>query len=733
MVSPSAAPSRTESTVLLDCVTDAIIVLDATMTLTYANAAAQRFLEGRVGENSDGPAMAIKDPASYVHPDDVHDALEAFGRVLSGERDEEVFRVRMSLPSLTWPVELTAINHLGEPGIDGVVLCFRDLTHEDQLRTSLDRQRELDRHNRALRSQLQERQLFLRRLVRIQSSISQRAPLDDVLQAVVDGAAQLFGDVSVVLRLNDPADDHQLATVAHHGTLPLIGTSRALAGANEATHGEMTAMIRSEDRLVGELTVGAATIREFDSTEHEMLDVLAEHAGIALRDAGNRETVRLALTDQLTGLPNRRLLIDRLENSLRRCRSTGRPVAALFIDLDGFKAVNDSRGHAAGDAVLTRTAERILDVVGPEQVAARLGGDEFVVVLEDSDRAQTLAIAEAISERLRAPVTLDGRNFYIGATIGVAMVETGHIDAEHVLRRADIAMYHGKRNEHGQVTFFEPVMEETVVERTELESQLRMALESDGIEVAYQPILDLRNGTVPCVEALARWTSPTQGEVPPDRFVALAEQMNLVAALDQQVLAKACRHVRDIIVDSDELLLAVNVSPQHLDSADVVESILGVLEAERFDPRRLIVEVTESTAMRDPIAAVERFAQLRAAGVRISLDDFGTGHSSLAQLEQFPLDSVKVDRSFVTSVESSPMRREFLRSISGLVRSLAMQGVVEGVEEADQVPVLRSIDVQFVQGYYFARPVPGDELVEAIALASERCRSSEPLTLFDSQ
>jgi diguanylate cyclase (GGDEF)-like protein/PAS domain S-box-containing protein len=739
-----ATPSEFDAHTLLDCVDDVIVVVDDNFRFTYANHAAREFLGPSIVATADQVGAGSLD---IVHPDDVQHAAERFAEVVGEPDGRGTLRLRVREGDGWRPVEALLTNRRDVPGINGVVVCFRNLTQEERLRSNLEVQLQLDQHNRALRSELQERQRFLSRLVRIQSSISRRAPLDDVLVAIVDGTTQLFGETVVCLRLRDPSDPSRLVLVASHGIrdkeLPQLSSSsefgiggqayrenRSVVVQNYADtsnptqalvdHGVKAAMavpVRSDGVTVGSLSIGTLWPQTFSETEREMLEILAEHAGIALLDANSRESVRLALTDQLTGLPNRRLFLDRLAQGIEHSHRDEHPLAVLFIDLDGFKAINDGRGHAAGDGVLKEVARRIERTIDRAGSAARLGGDEFVVMLEHTDLAQAATIADGIARAIRAPLRFGRRRFYVGATIGVAMIDGQRVDAEELLRQADIAMYRGKREGRNKVVIFEPSMEQAVIARAELEAELRLGIRSRAIHAVFQPVVDLRTGAVTSVEALARWTSATQGPIAPTRFVELAEQMNMVAELDLAMIESSCRLIREVIdpLTHQPVSLSVNLSPQHLDHLDVVDGLLTVLHDEDFPTTRLIVEVTETEAMRDPAGVGTRIRELREHGIRVAIDDFGTGYSSLAYLEQFPIDYVKIDRRFVEQIEESDRSRSLVESMSRMVHSLGLTAVAEGVETLEQAQTLREMGFELAQGYYFARPVTADELAATIA------------------
>jgi diguanylate cyclase (GGDEF)-like protein/PAS domain S-box-containing protein len=735
--------SAFDARALLDCVEDVIVVVDEHFQLTYANLAARAFLgSDKIATAADRGSMSL----DVVHPDDVQYVAERFAEIARDDNGEGTLRMRVHEGDGWRPVEAVLTNRRDVPGINGVVVCFRNLTQEERLRSNLEIQLQLDLHNRALRSELQERQRFLSRLVRIQSSISRRAPLDDVLVAIVEGTAQLLGDVVVCLRLRDPHDPGRLVLVASHGIhddeLHRLSASsdvgiggqayrenRSVVVENYADlqnpipafveHGLRAAMavpVRSDGVAVGSLSIGTLWSETYSDTEREMLEILAEHAGIALLDADSRESVRLALMDSLTGLPNRRLFLDRLTQGIELCQRKRHPLAVLFIDLDGFKAINDGRGHAAGDQVLKEIAKRIETTIDGADSAARIGGDEFVVMLEDCDLSRAATTADAIATAIRAPLRFGRRSFYVGATIGVAMVDGQQVDADAMVRHADIAMYRGKREGRNKVVIFEPSMERAVVARAELEGELRRGIRSGAIHAVFQPVVDLRTGAVMSVEALARWTSATQGPIAPTRFVELAEQMNMVAELDLAMIESSCRLIRGVVdpISEQPVGLSVNLSPQHLDHIDIVDGLLDVLRAEDFPPTRLIVEVTETEAMRDPAAVGVRIRQLREHGIRVAIDDFGTGYSSLAYLEQFPIDYVKIDQRFVAQLEESARTRRLVDSMSQMVHSLGLTAVAEGVETLEQAQSLRGMGFELAQGYFFARPIPAGELMAAI-------------------
>jgi diguanylate cyclase (GGDEF)-like protein len=583
----------------------------------------------------------------------------------------------------------------------------------------------------------------LSRLVRIQASISRRAPLTEVLAAIVEGVHQLVGDPVITLHVQGTRDHDRLVLVAQHG-IPDASVRRsqsadegigghayrenrvvhssnlrsdepagtALAGL-DVDHG-IAVPIRRAGQAIGSITVATPRPgREYSAAEREVLESLADHAGIAIMDAQTVESMNEALTDPLTGLPNRRLLIDRLRQSIDRANRYDRPVAVLFIDLDGFKAINDGRGHAAGDAVLVEMARRIGAAIRTHDTAARIGGDEFVVMLEETNRFRAQEVADRILTSLAESVVVQDRQHVVSATIGVAMIDhddRGVVDADELVRRADIAMYRGKAGGRSQVVFFEDRMEREVEARTELEAELRNAVASDRIDVAFQPVYRTADDTLHSVEALARWFSPTQGIVPPNDFIPLATQLGLVPRLDRCVMERACRALLALGAAAHGVTLNVNLSPPHIDAPDLVAGIADVLDRTGMPPDRVVLEITETDALRDPEGAVQRLRELKQLGVQLAIDDFGTGYSSLTYLERFPIDVVKIDRDFIAALTRGGRARHLTESMIQLAHSMGMQVVAEGVETAEQAAVVVELGADLSQGYFHRRPMPESEL-----------------------
>jgi diguanylate cyclase (GGDEF)-like protein/PAS domain S-box-containing protein len=415
--------------------------------------------------------------------------------------------------------------------------------------------------------------------------------------------------------------------------------------------------------------------------------------------------------DALTGLPNRELFLERLSGALGR---EGQ-VAVLLIDLDDFKVINDSLGHGAGDRLLSGVAERLCRVLRPGDVIARFGDDEFTVLLpEIASEAYALQVARRLADALREPLVLDGERRYVTASIGVSFSAPSEDDPHALLRDADAAMYRAKETGKSRYEVFDDSMRERAMERLELESGLRHALDDGELRLVYQPLVTLDDGRVTGVEALLRWDHPIFGLVAPLRFVALAERNGLIIPIGAWVLQEACHQLA--AWGHDGLSMSVNVSARQLGSTDLVDVVRAVLEDSGIEPRRLCLEITETAMMADPAAIGETLAALKALGVRLAVDDFGVGHASLRQLRALlPVDTLKIDKSFVDGITKDADDAAIVEGVVRLAHSLGLQAVAEGVETAEQVAMLRGFSCQTGQGYHFARPAGADEIALMLA------------------
>ena len=459
--------------------------------------------------------------------------------------------------------------------------------------------------------------------------------------------------------------------------------------------------------LVHEPAVGGVVLNFRDITDRKRLEEQLQHE---------------AFHDPLTGLANRALFADRVTHALARSRREAADrLAVLFVDLDEFKVVNDSLGHAAGDELLTAVAERIRACLRRQDTAARLGGDEFGILLEDADRTLAQEVAERILDALRQPFALDARQLFVQASIGIAMgvegEETRSATADELLRNADAAMYTAKSRGKGRHEFFASQMHTSALRRLELRGRMEESLERGDFVVHYQPVVELLTGAVTGAEALVRWRQPDGQLAPPADFVPLAEETGLIVPLGRHILEAACRDAvawaSTPVRGASALSLAVNVSSRQLQDPGFVATVASALARSGLPARCLVLEVTESALLDDGDATSAAILEAKALGVRIALDDFGTGYSSLSHLRRFPIDVLKIDRSFVDGIDRGARdERTLVRSIVRLAHSLKLETVAEGVERNEQVVQLRAIGAKMGQGFYFARPMEADAFVE---------------------
>lgn len=451
---------------------------------------------------------------------------------------------------------------------------------------------------------------------------------------------------------------------------------------------------------------------------------------VSERKRMEREIERLAFHDKLTGLPNRALFLDRTALALARADRHHLGTAMLFLDLDNFKYVNDSLGHDAGDRLLQRVAERLLEAVRPGDTVARLGGDEFTVLLEDlrSER-DAEDVAARILEALVPPVALGVGNAYVSASIGYTFVAGRPTSPKELLKDADTAMYHAKARGKSCCAGFEPSMNDSATERMELETALRTALEEGELFVEYQPLVDLNSGRVSGAEALVRWRHPSRGVIAPARFVPIAEDTGLIVTIGYWVLEEACRQLRRWreATGLHHLTVNVNLSGRQLERADVVDRVREAIQRSGLDPRGVVLEITETILMRDPGAVAQKLAELKALGIGIALDDFGTGYSSLSTLSAFPVDTLKIDRAFISRLEDESGAAAVVQAIVALSHSLKMGVTGEGVETGYQMRTIRDLGCDTGQGYLFARPMAGPEFACFLDKAARRKNADELL------
>jgi diguanylate cyclase (GGDEF)-like protein/PAS domain S-box-containing protein len=424
--------------------------------------------------------------------------------------------------------------------------------------------------------------------------------------------------------------------------------------------------------------------------------------------------------DPVTGLPNRFAFADRLEQQIAAARAIAGGFALYVIDLDHFNQINDSLGHTAGDEVLAQVADRLRQTLGPTDLLARMGGDEFTIILQDAVTAdQTAQVALRLLAALEEPIMLAGHELFVSASIGISLYPSDGVDATTLLKHADNALYRAKAAGRNGVSWFVPELGRATMARLELSNQLRRAITQRQFELYYQPQISLVSGRVVGVESLIRWRHPERGLLPPGEFIPVAEESHLMSRISAWVLQEASRQAALWrLAGLPPLRMAVNISARQFERDDIVQLVSTALWQSGLEPRWLDLEITESVLMHDPEGSARRITQLRAMGVRISIDDFGTGYSSLAYLQRFPVDTLKIDRSFVAAlgagaqVDAGPAA--LMQAIIALAHSLGLTVVGEGVETLAQHTLLRNLGCDEAQGYLFAYPLPADQLWEVI-------------------
>jgi diguanylate cyclase (GGDEF)-like protein/PAS domain S-box-containing protein len=429
----------------------------------------------------------------------------------------------------------------------------------------------------------------------------------------------------------------------------------------------------------------------------------------------------LAQHDSLTDLPNRVLLNERLGETIALSSRYGRKLAVLFVDLDRFKHVNDSLGHIVGDRLLQSVARRLFTCVRSSDVVGRHGGDEFVVLLQEISHAPDAAItATKILEALRQPHYIDEHELHITASIGIAAYPEDGTEVESLMKKADLAMYHAKEAGCDSYQFFESEMNDRAIERQSLENGLHHAIERQQLVLHYQPTLDLATGGIIGAEALIRWRHPQRGLVPPLKFIAIAEDCGVIAPIGQWVLREACRQVRAWqLAGLPRFGIAINVSSLELRTPGFASGVRAVLKETGLEPKYLELEITETGLMKDSPAVLAVLKELKALGVGLALDDFGTGYSSLSHLKSFPIDSIKIDQSFVRDLATDDNDAGIVTALIGMGKSLHMKVVAEGVETQAQLQILREHGCPMGQGFFFSRPVPAEEFVRLLECGAD--------------
>ena len=627
----------------------------------------------------------------------------------SDDQPREVLSAR-SLAVPYAPVVVMActvlFQHLrGEP-LDGVatyvsvgVLLLILLRQVLTLRENLTLLRTLEDRVESRTREVRRGEERFRSLVQNSSDVVTIAEVDSTIRYLSPSALRVFGH------------DHRT----------LVGTPLAALVVPEEAHRFLELLAETATRCatpaVGEFTMldSAGCPRPTEITITNLLDDPSV-AGLVLnsRDIGDQkrlqaELIHQAFHDSLTGLANRALFKDRVQHALElgRRRRRGRPVAVLFLDLDRFKAINDSFGHASGDALLSAVSQRLRNSVRPADTVARLGGDEFAILVEDvASEAEVNVVAERVRHAFREPIVIDGRELVVAASIGIALSETGAETVDDLLRNADLAMYRAKAS-GGGARRFAPEMHTGVRERLELESDLRQAIARNQLYLVYQPIVDLKTGRTAGAEALLRWQHPARGLVPPAEFIPLAEHTGLIVPIGEWVLRQACRDARrwDAIPGGDRLNVSVNLSGRQLQTPELASIVPQALAEAGLSADRLTLEMTESILIERTDETLALLHEIHHLGVRLAIDDFGTGYSSLSYLHRFPVDAVKIDQSFIERLSGDGHETSLVGSIVRIGQGLRVCTVAEGIEDGAQLRALRNMGCDLGQGYFLGRPM----------------------------
>jgi diguanylate cyclase (GGDEF)-like protein/PAS domain S-box-containing protein len=506
-----------------------------------------------------------------------------------------------------------------------------------------------------------------------------------------------------VFRTLSSASEESVETTAEHAILQI-----------RAVHMPPSCTLIRRDGMQIPIEDSIAPIRNRDGQAAGAVIVFRD---VSIAKAMALEIAHTAQHDRLTGLPNRILLNDRISQAITAAQRHLKQVAVLFLDIDGFKHINDSLGHPVGDQLLQSIGQRLLECARSVDTVSRQGGDEFVVLLPELTHPSAASLMAGRMLRAIADLHVVGKHeLHVTASIGISIFPDDGLNAETLIKNADTAMYQAKENGRRRYQFFKPAMNERAVERQSIEEGLRRALERREFELHYQPKIDIRTGAITGAEALIRWTHPTRGQVSPADFIPIAEDSALILPIGRWVLRQACEQARawrDAGLPATPM--AVNVSAMEFQHEGFLQGLSDTLQESGWDPALLELELTESVLMKHVEATIELLHALRASGVRVALDDFGTGYSSLSYLRRFPIDSLKIDRSFVRHIANGPADAAIVSAVISMAQSLKLRVVAEGVETLQELQFLQARDCDEVQGYYFSRPLPAAQFAKLLA------------------
>ena len=659
-----------------------VTIVDPDGTLRYASPAFGRML-GYAPEEVVGKMNVL----DYVHPEDLPHVLEETEKALSEggvATNRTEYRFRHKDGSWRW-VESAGTYLLDDPQVKGVVVQTRDITERKRTEEALREAEERFRrsfHDAAIGMAL----------VGTDGSVlrTNRSLCDMLGYREVELLGKTFQEITHPDDLD--ADLDQVRRM-------LDGEIRAYQMEKRYFHKE------------GHVVWALLSVSMVHDEEGEPLYFVSQVQDISERKVLEERLEHRAFHDPLTDLPNRQLFMDRLGQALRRTRRWHNQVAVLFMDLDGFKVVNDSLGHEVGDFLLTVVAQRLRRCLRPEDTLARFGGDEFVVLIEAvDDPAPAVRVAERITEELRRPFVLEGRELYVLASIGISLGDARTHDTDDLLREADTAMYRAK-DEGGDFRVFNPAMYERAFRRLEVENDLRRAIEQEEFVVHYQSMVDLQSGELWGMEALVRWNHPERGLLEPSEFVPVAEESGLIIPMGEQVLREACFRAKEWQEERSRippLVMSVNLSASQLSRLDLAETVERVLGETGLEGNRLILDVTETVYVRVLAGNTAMLDRLRGLEVRFSIDDFGTGYSSLSYLRRLPADAIKIDQAFVKGLGENVEDTAVVRMIIELAHTLSLEVIAEGVESEEQATRLKEMGCDFAQGYHFSKPLPAE-------------------------
>jgi diguanylate cyclase (GGDEF)-like protein/PAS domain S-box-containing protein len=704
---------------------DLVLVTDRAGVLTYASPAVSRIL-GYEPEEVIGTS-----PADVLDPDDVEEARRVFALVGSDAEGGQSHEFRVRHRNGSWRILNAVMTDMhDDPAVGGLVINVRDVTSRRVVEDLLSEQADL------------------------LEAIARGAPLEVTLQKitqmiehVIDGASCAIGilDPDGAIRVRAaaslprqivslldtlPPDSDAGIDLRRSGgealTYPLDRPSPLGAPDLFVAHGytlcrKAPVLAPGSGELLGSLSVFHPVDTRLSKLEADLLDRALNMAAIAIERRRFESTLEYqALYDPLTGLPNRTLLHSRIQDALTRSERLDTGVAVLFIDLDRFKVINDSVGHALGDQLLREVTSRFQIPLRPGDTLGRFGGDEFMVVCSRiADEEAAAEAARRFMEQLREPVRIDESEIFVTASIGIAFADDESISTESLVRNADVAMYRAKDQGRNQYVVFQQKLDQQAVEQLAMEQAIRQAIDREEFELFFQPVVRLADGAMTHVEALVRWERPGHGMVFPNDFIPLAEETGLIVPLGWWILEEACRRAASWpeLPGGELVEVAVNLSAKQLASPDLLPTVEAVLQRTGVSADRLCFEVTESALVRDVDQAIEALLAIKSLGVKVAIDDFGTGYASLDYVRHFSMaDYLKIDRSFVEGVEKEGSQEAAIVTAAiALARSLNLTVIAEGVETLFQMEALRDLECELAQGYLFSRPVPVDVAMELLA------------------